>query len=70
MLTLQDLQIRSFLAARDDIGIALDPLGIGVDLERRPVERDRLGAGLGIGRIENRLSSLDYLDKHCSKMML
>ena len=36
----------------DDIGVAFDPLGIGQNLERRPVERDRLGARLGVGQVD------------------
>ena len=48
---LQVLQVFALPGASDDIGVAPDPLGIGQDLERRRVERDRLGAGLRIGQV-------------------
>ena len=42
------LQVFALLGASDDIGVAPDPLGVGQDLERWRVERDRLGAGLRV----------------------
>ena len=47
---LQIGQMRAFGGPGDDIGITLDPLGSSQHLERRPVEGDRLGAGLGASK--------------------
>ena len=44
---LQVLEAGAFLGADDDIRVALDPRGVGQNLERRPVQWDRLGSGLG-----------------------
>ncbi len=49
---LQVRQVRALCGSDDDMGVALDTLRPGQNLQRRPVEGDRLGTRLRIRQVD------------------